>query len=846
MLSRATRGSLSAGLRRLRLGGESRILPRCILYPGTVTWDVYGARQISFFKKKPTWEPSDSHTSEACHQVARKLKEGLAGSNPLKELVLELVNVAPDHKIPDRYLDVVERALTRVANNVKKTVRGTSNNRTVAMTSSPLIGLLTVMTVEDIQQIYRAVVDSKSTLATKLYGLLYSSKVSPEDAFDNGLLYVKYLRSHNMIVESRKLMTALTGRTTDADKTVVRFLEVIKQFNPDAASVVSLFDSPTTLSTAVYHEAILVLAEIGDAEPFSKFINSLINLQLPVTEETIIIVLDSCLRLNADECGKRVLRTLVKPRIENLQIVDQEARLQYYELLVMACTKFGEDLATGKQIVSKIIGEFEERELVKETWDVLAQWTVYSSSDPAALEALVDKMQSHRIDPDETTLNEVLAVALGAAKRTDGYIDTVTNYFAQQEIDRDVKTFSLLIDRKLKSFDVESAQRLFEESIRLGCDWKETCDCLNKLLVALCTTPPVDTRNVFDVYQQIHMFTKQLDYSAQIELLKMFLSRNNPYDVARFTTEQFGERPQLSCQSHSELYHAIYDHLMTTASYRLAWDLYGILNRLIDLPYESYYPVMQRFCQLQRPDAALLIFRYLRARSKKEGIPSPTKEMYVLLFSEFGDAMYEEGVSDLQAYLRTDLSTDTDITIMNAILGAYCQLQDPTRTNNTWLEINGFPAGMGVNNDTITIMLKHLTRFSLPEVEQLWVSFPDTYGLQPNAENLRQYVIANCYHGYYMRALELTKRMKETYGIEPTDDIIEALYNWSMLDTRKKQVEKWALEQHPEKWKRLQARNVLKSYVLPPNPDNDSEASLRGQTIELIEGHGNDNVPDRQ
>ncbi|ANB14645.1 Pentatricopeptide repeat-containing protein At1g63130, mitochondrial [Sugiyamaella lignohabitans] len=891
-LSRLAAGSLRPRLRNISQQNAGallvcnsiglELLEHRLLVPSHGPTPTIIKRNYNPFKKQPKWESDTkkSKNTEECDQLARKLRESLASqadSKQVKKIIFDLVNVS-QHRVSGEYIPLIERALQKFHFLSKKSK---------------------LLSIDEVQTLYRSVVQldatagsnmdadkdkvdpargwllqssvsqssSESTLITKLYSVLYNSQsqLPTTDRVQNGLLYMKYLRSENLIVESRKLLTALIQDATILasldEPTILQFTSIIQNINPDVDSLIALYEilgSTGSLSLTLFHEGILAFTEIASKHPenestqqLMKFLNStiFIDSKLEPTRETIIIALDCCLTLSSAECGKRLLRTLVKPRLDDLLADDSdpESSLQFYELLLMSCSKFGEDVATGKKIVDRILTSFTPDQMAKETWDVLAQWTVYYSPDTDVLETLIDQMVEHGFNPDEVTLSDVVSIAIGAAKRTDKYIDSVVNMFNLKfDVDSNVQTFAFLIDRKLHSCDLEAAQKLFQNSITAsGCDWgvdsQRHIPTLDRLLVALCTSPPVDQRNVFEVYQQVLMFTRTVGYNAQCELLKMFLSIGNSYDVELFIKEQFGDRPGLPWQAYSEIYHVMFDYIMTCKDYKLAWDIYGLLNGLIKLPYESYYTAMELFCRLGRPDAALLILKYLRVRSRKEAIPSPDRNMYILLFNEFGKTLYEEGVQELQGLLRTDLYTESDIEIMNSILGAYCNLQDPHRTKNTWLEINGFPEGQGVNNDTITIMIKHLTRYSLPEVEKLWVSFPETYNLTPDADNLRQYVIANCYHGYYMRALEVTKHMEQTYGIVPGRDIIEALYNWTMLDSRKKLVEKWAIETHPDTWKQLQESNSLKTYVLPDNVDNDSEDNLRAQTIQTMEADDHKN-----
>jgi hypothetical protein len=145
-------------------------------------------------KQKGKWElPEAPHLSSQWKGNARKLKESLfANEDPGKvaNLVLRLVDDAPDKKFPPAYIPLIETAL-----------RVDSGTPTKAYS------------VESLQRIYRLLVasdSSRQSVITRLYmGLHDSDQLSSEDSVTNGLLYAKFLRKNGMILESSKLLAAV-------------------------------------------------------------------------------------------------------------------------------------------------------------------------------------------------------------------------------------------------------------------------------------------------------------------------------------------------------------------------------------------------------------------------------------------------------------------------------------------------------------------------------------------------------------------------------------------------------------------------------------------------------------
>lgn len=802
-----------------------------------------------------TWEETDVESTEIWDQTARRLKEELIkakntrniDAQTIQSLLSDLVDQSPENRINPKYLPIVEVAYSMTVDSG------------LTMSNGYLEKLFQSITAKnDPKEI------KKFSIITKLFSKIYNS--GGESALYNALYYAKFLRAQQKIEESQKLLIASFKQTPHLinGDFIISCIQGIKETASDTESLSKLLsiaiDNSPNLPLEVYHEAVAAFSEISaneknSSEKFSKFIESFIlnNRLFPIseaTEETIVLILDACLTLETPDVGKKVLKSMAIPMLENLNPPNNESLLQLYELILMSSSKFRVEPALGRQIIDQLYSKFDEKtDFVKETWDVIIQWTAYESTELDSVKQLISNMENVGISPDQNTLNGVIMVSFG---RTNHYIKSTVDYFNKElDVESDVETFSLLIKRTLLSSDeqhkqsIDTAEKLFERSLSEGCSWDSKdgkfLPTLDELLIALCNMPEsVDTHRVFKIFKKVKMFTKTIGYDAQVAMLKMFLDGEFIPDAGRFLEDELGDNKRDSTRNDlpyyqvPDMYEAMYKYIMTSNDYKSSWLLYGYMNRFIKLPYESYYPTMKRFCELQRPDAALIIFKYLRARNKKEGMMPPNEEIYIMLFNEFGRMLYEEGVRTLHLFYKMDLSIDTNINLQNALMSAYSKLEEDDKVMELWSQTETFPE---INHDTATIMIKHLTRASsINDVESFWLGLPESYNLTPTADNLRQYIIANCYHGYYMRALNISKDMEDVYGIQPTEEIIEALYNWSLLESRKEQVEKWAIDNHPQEWKALQGKGSLKTYVLPENKDNNSDEALRAEAIGLLEG----------
>lgn len=809
---------------------------------------------LNIFKQKNIWEePKSDDKLEAYHLTARKLKELTFGAKPsakvLADLIVQFVRELPDQRIPVKYIPVLDSSV----------------NTVIELSSGdPLKNF----TIEDLNRVFKvassSIIEAKGArkasqpISTRLYSILYRNrqKLTPLEGLENGILYGKYLRSQGMITESTKLFGALISQykadiEPDSDFLVDAII-CIRDYNPDIASIITLFKTFRSLhilpDIRIYHEAVLACNTIAGGDPrqftkdFEHFINDIILVDMArfnqISEETVILVLDGCLSINSVNCGQRALRSLASNSIDELRIENRESRLQYYELLLMACTKFGEDLSFGTRIVDKILTAFDLSEFAKETWDVLAQWTVYRSSNVDDTLGLLRQMEDAGYGPDDATMNAILSIAVSTAKRNDRYVEQIVSHFSEDlSVKCNVETFSYLIDRSLNALDNDRALGYFQQSMDNGCQWNfnnhHYFGSLDRLITALATSPPVDAKATFAVYQRIRAFSNSVAYETQAAILKMMVDNGFAAEVGRFLCDEFAKgnealRPRIPHQHIPLIYQTLYDYLMTSNDhYTVLWHVYGAMNKYISLPHESYFPILDRFCRLGRPDAALLIFKYLRVRNQREGLAPPGSDIYVLLFNWFGRHKYDVGVNELYTFYKMDLGIEPNINILNSVLRAFHQLESPLDVGVTWdlIKTTSSP-----NNETISIMIQELATVSMTEVEKFWIGVSKQFNLRPSKENLRQYLIANCKHGYFMRALEITKNMETVYGIEPDESILETLYNWTSLDSRKDNVEKWALAAHPEKWKALKEADRLKPFLI--GAQNEETLGAEGEIIE--------------
>lgn len=338
-----------------------------------------------------------------------------------------------------------------------------------------------------------------------------------------------------------------------------------------------------------------------------------------------------------------------------------------------------------------------------------------------------------------------------------------------------------------------------------------------------------DITKIFPVFRNIRLhLAGSLSAETMASLVKPMLADNCVGDVIEMMKR---ELPKMNKNSHLKLnvnspwsyaHKSLFDnvlHYVVTykgdSTYETNWQLYGELHKYFQIPFESYFPVLRFFCEADRLNAALVIFRTLKLLNELHGENNaniaPLREIYKYLLQVFGDKLYEEGVHELHECMKMDVVLeDQDIELQNCLLNAYTNLQDIGKARDTFLSISANPKkGGGVNEETIQIMIKAYTYSDLSYVTRFWNNL-STYGIYPNDAIFRQYIIAHVYHGLVDKAAELISSIDD-YNLVVSQDLLLAMYNYCLEPSKQREVEKWLIENHNDEWEKMRASGLLRS-----------------------------------
>lgn len=468
----------------------------------------------------------------------------------------------------------------------------------------------------------------------------------------------------------------------------------------------------------------------------------------------------------------------------------------------------------------------------------------YSESELS--DAVIEKIEPEIISDTEQSIDltklylQIIQISVsGKAVSPDGdFIAKLDDFFTSKGMEIHILSYKLRIDRAIHDLDQPAALKIFNESINNLMQWTsqdqeftlQIRQTLNDLIILSCKQVN-DIGELFNFFILIkqQMSNDSINIYSIIELSQRMLGAEYVGDCIEMLKR---ELPAIDKDSsiklpanepfafaYRKLFDILHEFVITynnEKTHETNWVLYGELHKYFHVPFESYLPAMKFFCESNRLNAALIIFRQIRRLHEAHGnhnhLP-PLKEMYMYLFKEFGDNLYEEGVEEIHEYLKLDVSLPRqDIELINSILNAYSNLQDVSRVRDIFLsaspssKIEG--GSSGVNEKTIQIMIKTYTYADINYVKSFWNNL-SSFGIIPNYDIFKQYLIAHVYHGLPEDAIEIAGEMDD-YGLAVREDTLVSMYNFCLSPNDQIKVENWAKSEHKEAWESIVSKNLLK------------------------------------
>lgn len=412
------------------------------------------------------------------------------------------------------------------------------------------------------------------------------------------------------------------------------------------------------------------------------------------------------------------------------------------------------------------------------------------------------------------------------------FTQTLTNYFKDNyPFEVTLYSYKYRLDKAIEAENHVSAVNIFEDSMQEFVDWSHSQDpSVHATLSSLATLICQKMNHINDIFPIFTKIKQQSSWQSQAPTICALATRMLEAEYVGDTIEMLKrELPPIKSESNLKLplnepYGQEYRKLFTIlhnfvlnytneTTHETNWALYCELHKYFHAPYESYLPTMKFFCDKDRMNASLLIFRQIKRLSELHGnhqhLP-PLREMYLYLFQQFGDKLYEEGILEIHEHLKMDISLPKqDIYLQNCILNAYSNLQDVPKVRDLFLSMISDPKKFGgINEDTVQIMIKTYTYSDMMYVVEFWNNL-SKFDIVPNYQIFKQYLIAHVYHGMAEEAMLLTEEMQD-YGLELSSDTLLAMHNYCWETDKQKLIVDWAKEKHPAVWDEAVKSQLLK------------------------------------
>lgn len=555
--------------------------------------------------------------------------------------------------------------------------------------------------------------------------------------------------------------------------------------------------------------------------------------------------LNSVLFNNSDiQSCEDILKSITNSE-ENLQTIDStllsltETDESYADALLLESTKLNDH--------AKIMMNTVLPHIVNSDYTAKLRWKasfLEIAMDHSKLEntlfeqaqSLYSSFSTEDLNPSDALTDAVqIYLGLGNHRPDDAFVTVLCDDFElNHNCEPSVLLFKYMIDKALDLKENDLAYNLFQKSLGItSIHWNLQEDpritlTLNRLIVSICEQPG----NINEIFPKFREIKQHMTSHVSVEALKCLAEKMLKEECVGDTIEMLKRElpkieklsPQklpvsLSCyQPYKDLFDLLHGFVITydgEETHETNWVLYGELHKYFHVPFDTYLPALEFFCKVDRLNAALVIFRQIKMLNEIHGsehlnLP-PLREMYMFLLRTFGDRLYEDGVVEIHEFLKVDTDIERqDIALQNSVLNAYSNLQNVGKVRDLFLAISSdSKISGGINEETIQIMIKTYTYSDMLYVKKFWNSLSQ-FGVFPNHDIYKQYVIAHAYHGFVEDAVKLIEEIDD-YNLEFTPDMMLAMYNYCLDPVKQDEIADWAEKNHKKMWTDLSNSGLLKS-----------------------------------
>ncbi|KAK4168864.1 complex I intermediate-associated protein 84, mitochondrial [Cladorrhinum sp. PSN259] len=442
----------------------------------------------------------------------------------------------------------------------------------------------------------------------------------------------------------------------------------------------------------------------------------------------------------------------------------------------------------------------------KALWDVIFQWAVLvMDMGVEDVNEMFAAMSRHdpKLQPDSATLdclilaaiekkNPYLAERFMALRSKMGLTPTVANYILQ-------------LNYRLDAKDSSGAAAAYRE-LQLVHDNQSDGDLpvLNKYLRFLCSLRNPDLETILNVTADLEQRHATLEPETVAALCMVFLAFDKQYDVIDTLSLH---TVFYSLEERATVRKAFVNYVLNpkTSTARV-WDAYSLLRQFFPETEPSYrVMLMDAFFARKRPDMACYIFGHMRGHSNPN--QRPTADVYVKALEGLGRYPDRPSLRMVHNMLKMDTTVQLDTRLYNGLMLAYASCDDVDTSMEFWREITNSAEGPSYNSLAIIFWVCELTPFGDETAKEIWQKI-QRMDLDVPEKVYDAYCGAVAGNGDLEEVKGVIQRLQEgkEFGYGVGEMTLGVTYNALPGQPKKDAFEKWAREEYPEVWERMEER----------------------------------------
>ena len=415
------------------------------------------------------------------------------------------------------------------------------------------------------------------------------------------------------------------------------------------------------------------------------------------------------------------------------------------------------ELEWGETIAKSLL---ERNPVDKRSLDLILRWAASKGRGVDEIERMMEVTVRRNEDrtylhPDISTINGLVGLA---NLENDPY--TAERYVALGQkwgLQPNARTFLLQLDYRIKVNDLAGAIVAYKNLRALDPGDINDAPCINNLICALCASPG----HYYDLIMSLvdDLTERRLTFLPQAvaALANLHLQRNETADlVDLLNTNVF----RFGLSERDEIRQVLLKYILDPSIPEpRAWEIYNVLRNIFDdTDTGTRVKLMKWFFSRNRPDMATHVFGHMRQSQIKS--QRPTVDTYAVCLSGIGKAGDAESLETVHNMMKLDSEIEPSTKMHNALMLGYAGCGNPQRALEFWEDI--VHSREGPTYGSIQIAFKACEKASFGErvAKSIWDRLKK-YDIEVTREIYAAYVAALAGQDLFVECVRLCDRAED-------------------------------------------------------------------------------------